>query len=199
MSLGCPQLDPVKQFPASRTENRRILMDAVEEVGGVLEAGREEAEKTGTLPRASVEALEESGLLRLKLPRVLGGAEADLITQLDVLEAVSRIDSAAGWCLMIGAASVGSLAAFLSRRRHPRGFRGWQTASGGGSFFTLRNRRSCQRRVPGQWAVAFRQRNTAFTVGRRRGQGGCGRGRTPGPGKGCGAHLPIWRFTIIGR
>ena len=88
-------------------------MDAVEEVGGVLEAGREEAEKTGTLPRASVEALEESGLLRLKLPRVLGGAEADLITQLDVLEAVSRIDSAAGWCLMIGAASVGSLAAFL--------------------------------------------------------------------------------------
>ena len=113
MSLGCPQLDPVKQFPASRTENRRILMDAVEEVGGVLEAGREEAEKTGTLPRASVEALEESGLLRLKLPRVLGGAEADLITQLDVLEAVSRIDSAAGWCLMIGAASVGSLAAFL--------------------------------------------------------------------------------------
>ena len=36
-----------------------------------------------------------------------------MVTQLDVLEAVSRIDPASGWCLMIGAASLGSLAAFL--------------------------------------------------------------------------------------
>ena len=48
-----------------------------------------------------------------KLPHVLGGAEADPVTQLDVLEEVSRIDPAAGWCLMIGAASLGGSAAFL--------------------------------------------------------------------------------------
>lgn len=89
-------------------------MDAVESVRDTLEAGAQEGEETGTLPRASVDALYESGLLRLKLPHVLGGAEADLVTQLDVLEAVSEIEPSAGWCLMIGAASLGGSAAFLS-------------------------------------------------------------------------------------
>ena len=88
-------------------------MDAVENVRPILEANASLAEETATLPPASVEALYESGLFRLKLPHALGGAEADPITQLDVLEAVSRIDPASGWCLMIGAASVGSLGAFL--------------------------------------------------------------------------------------
>ena len=88
-------------------------MDAIESVRPTLEANAQAAEESATLPQASVNALYDSGLLRLKLPHVLGGAEADPITQLDVLEAVSRIDPASGWCLMIGAASLGSLGAFL--------------------------------------------------------------------------------------
>ncbi len=89
-------------------------MDAVESVRDILEAGAQEGEETATLPQASVNALYDSGLLRLKLPHVLGGAEADLVTQLDVLEAVSEIDASAGWCLMIGAASLGGVGAFLA-------------------------------------------------------------------------------------
>ena len=103
----------LKVFPIDRTEKRRVLMDAVESVRATLEAGGPEAELTATLPPASVNALYDSGLLRLKLPQALGGAEADLVTQLDVLEAVTRIDASAGWCLMIGAASLGGLGAFL--------------------------------------------------------------------------------------
>ncbi len=89
------------------------MLDAVESIRPILEANSSTAEDLGTLPEESVHALYDSGLLRLKLPQVLGGAEADPITQLDVLEAVSRIDPAAGWCLMIGAASLGSTGAFL--------------------------------------------------------------------------------------
>jgi len=100
-------------FPTDTVEKRRVLMDAVESVRPILEAGAAESEEIGTLAKASVDALYDSGLFRLKLPHALGGAEADVITQLDVLEAVSRIDPASGWCLMIGAASVGSLGAFL--------------------------------------------------------------------------------------
>ena len=100
-------------FPYDRDEKHRVLMDAVESVRPTLEANTEESERIGTLAPASVNALYESGLLRLKMPHVLGGAEADLVTQLDVLEAVSRIDPSSGWCLMIGAASLGGLAAFL--------------------------------------------------------------------------------------
>ena len=103
----------VNSFPIDRVTKRRVLMDAVESVRDTLEAGASAAEAAATLPPASVDALYDSGLLRLKLPHVLGGAEADPVTQLDVLEAVSRIDPAAGWCLMIGAASLGSLSAFL--------------------------------------------------------------------------------------
>ena len=102
-----------KLFPVDRAEKHRVLMDAVDAVRSVLEAGAEEGEETATLPRASVDALFESGLLRLKLPHALGGAEADLVTQLDVLEAVSEIEPSAGWCLMIGAASLGGVGAFL--------------------------------------------------------------------------------------
>ncbi len=103
----------LKTFPTDRDEKHRVLMDAVESVRGTLEAGTEESEETATLPQASVDALYDSGLFRLKLPHVLGGAEADLVTQLDVLEAISRIEPSAGWCLMIGAASLGGLGAFL--------------------------------------------------------------------------------------
>ena len=88
-------------------------MDAVEAVRPIIEAGADDSEDKATLVQPSVAALYDSGLFRLKLPHVLGGAEADPVTQLEVLEAVSRIDPSAGWCLMIGAASLGSLGAFL--------------------------------------------------------------------------------------
>ena len=104
----------MKGFPTDREEKRHVLMQAVEEVRPVLEAAAAEGEETGTLPRASADALYDSGLFRLKLPHVLGGAEADLVTQLDVLEAVSEIEPSAGWCLMIGAASLGGVGAFLA-------------------------------------------------------------------------------------
>ena len=100
-------------FPTDTAEKRRVLMDAVDSVRPTLEAGAAESEEIATLSQTSVDALYDSGLLRLKLPHVLGGAEADPVTQLDVLEEVSRIDPAAGWCLMIGAASLGGSAAFL--------------------------------------------------------------------------------------
>ncbi len=103
----------MQAFPTEREAKRRVLMDAVESVRATLEGGAREGEEYATFPRASVDALYESGLLRLKLPHVLGGAEADLVTQLDILEAVSEIDPSAGWCLMIGAASLGGVGAFL--------------------------------------------------------------------------------------
>ena len=75
-------------FPVEPLEKRRVLLDAVAEARDVLTAGTEEAEPTGTLPATKVDALYESGLLALKLPQVMAGAEADLLTQLEVLEGV---------------------------------------------------------------------------------------------------------------
>ena len=100
-----------QQFPTEREAKRQALLQAVENVRGILAANADEAETLRTLPQATVAALRDSGLLALKTPAVLGGAEADPMTQFEVLEAVAYIDSSAGWCLSISAASLGLAAA----------------------------------------------------------------------------------------
>ena len=100
-------------FPEQREAKRQALLDAVESLRGVFLAGSDEGEAAGTLPQSTVDAIYDSGLFSFKTPQVLGGAEADAMIQMDVIEAASRIESAAGWCLMIGAGSLSSMAAFL--------------------------------------------------------------------------------------
>ncbi len=95
-------------------EKRDELLTTVAAIKDTLEANIVATEDQSTLAEASVAALHQSGLLALKLPRELGGIEADPVTQSEVIEAVSRIHPSAGWCLMIGATSIGLPGAFLS-------------------------------------------------------------------------------------
>ena len=122
------------KFPPGREEKRQVLLHAVAEVREVLEAGADQSEREGTLPQDSVDALYQSGLLALKLPAELGGAEADPVTQLEVIEGLARIDSSAAWCTMIGATSVGSWGAFLSDEAIERLFAGGRPPKGAGVF-----------------------------------------------------------------
>ena len=66
----------------------------------------------GRFAPAAVQAIRDAGLFTLKLPQSLGGAEADPVTQIEVIEALSYIDASAGWCLMIGATAIGQPGAF---------------------------------------------------------------------------------------
>ena len=72
----------------------------------------DESERLGTLTPSAVEAIRDAGLFTLKLPMSLGGAEADPVTQIEVIEALAYIDASAGWCLMIGATAIGQPGAF---------------------------------------------------------------------------------------
>ncbi|MCB0187086.1 MAG: hypothetical protein KDE31_22620, partial [Caldilineaceae bacterium] len=49
----------------------------------------------------------------LKVPKELGGAEADPMLQMAVIEALSYIHPATGWCAMIGNGSNGLAAGYL--------------------------------------------------------------------------------------
>jgi len=100
-------------FPRERGAKRVHLLAAVEGIREVVAAGALEAERLGTLPPATVRALAGSGLLALKVPESLGGAEADPVTQIEVLEALTHIDASAGWCLMVASTAVGLPAGFL--------------------------------------------------------------------------------------
>lgn len=99
--------------PDDPEAKRAALLEAVESVRDVLVATSEETEAGRTLAPVAVEALRESGLLALKLPREVGGAEADPIVQMDVIEAVTLIDPAAAWSMFICGAVTGATSARL--------------------------------------------------------------------------------------
>jgi indole-3-acetate monooxygenase len=96
-----------------RAANRSALFGAIDAQRDILLASNEVDEELGTLSAASIEALEASGVLRMKLPRVLGGFEADLVTQMEVLERLAMINPAVSWCAMVGATSLAVPGAFL--------------------------------------------------------------------------------------
>src|SRR3569833_4166630 len=61
-----------------------------------------EIESAGRLPDEDATALRASGLLRLLMPRHLGGEGGAWQSAFDAIEAVARGDGSTGWTLMIG-------------------------------------------------------------------------------------------------
>ena len=103
----------IGHFPADRAALRRCLLDAVEEVSPVIASGIEQAEVDFRLPATTFEALYDAGLFWLKLPRALGGAEADPLVQIEVIAALAEVDASTAWSVMIGSQSTGLPAAWL--------------------------------------------------------------------------------------
>jgi alkylation response protein AidB-like acyl-CoA dehydrogenase len=81
------------------------VLAAVERIRAVLEQHTAEAESERHLSDASYDAMIDAGLFRLLVPRAFGGYQFAPVDAYRVWEAVSRIDSAAGWCLQISAAA----------------------------------------------------------------------------------------------
>ncbi|MBI1299083.1 hypothetical protein GC175_29485, partial [bacterium] len=96
---------------AEHTADRQEWMDKVDSVRETLIAFADEAEEQRTLPRPAADALRDVGFFKLKLPLELGGAQADQALVMEVIEGLSYIHPAAGWCVMTsagGAAMIGS-------------------------------------------------------------------------------------------
>lgn len=94
-------------------ETRETLLAAVDDIAETLAAEWRAEETAATLSPNSVEALATSGIFAMKLPRALGGDEADPVTQLLVLEALAEVNPSASWCTMVGTTAVGLPGAFL--------------------------------------------------------------------------------------
>jgi alkylation response protein AidB-like acyl-CoA dehydrogenase len=65
----------------------------------LLDAAAPRIEAAKALPPDVVDAMHEAKLFRMLLPRVLGGAEADLATFFQVVHAIAEGDASAAWCL----------------------------------------------------------------------------------------------------
>ncbi len=73
------------------------LIDAARDIAPVIQEHRDEADREGHLSRPVLDALFETGLLRMFTPKSLGGLEVDPITRTLVVEEVASHDTAAAW------------------------------------------------------------------------------------------------------
>ena len=105
-------------------ELRARLLAGVARVSASLAASVDSEETQGYLSRETVTALQDAGILGMKTPRELGGLEADLVTQFEVIEALARVNPAAAWCAMVGTTSLGMPGAFLPESGVRRMFSG---------------------------------------------------------------------------
>ena len=71
-----------------------------------IHAVREELETTRRMPVSLVQAIHDAGLFRPYLPRALGGLELPPLTVFRVIEEISKVDGAVGWCTMIASSSL---------------------------------------------------------------------------------------------
>ncbi len=80
------------------------LLTAVERIRPVLEENAPRAEAGRRTPDESYQAMLDAGLFGMLAPEAFGGLELGLAEAMTVWEAVTRIDSAAAWNLVMNQA-----------------------------------------------------------------------------------------------
>jgi hypothetical protein len=96
--------------PAEPT--RPNAVDRARALGDLIVEHRLEGDVQRRLPAPLVTALIEAGLMRLCVPEIYGGPEADPVTLISVIKELGRHDCGTAWCAMI-ASTTASMAAFL--------------------------------------------------------------------------------------
>lgn len=90
----CRSQEPTYGPIMTMTEESRI---STEELALLIRAHASGAEANRRMAPEVMSAIVDTGLLRMWVPRALGGAEMDPNESLDVMENLARIDAATGW------------------------------------------------------------------------------------------------------
>ena len=157
----------MKTFPQDPAARRKMLLDGVTEIADTLKASGPKSEELGTLAPEAVAALRDSGMFRLKLCAEMGGAEADPVTEMLVLESLAYSDMTSGWCTMVGATAIASLGTFLTPDGLAHIFRNGQIPTASISFFPAgRAKRDGKGyRLSGRWRFNSGIRHAEWVVG----------------------------------
>ncbi len=141
------------------------LLACVNRVRPVAIAHAEDSDRRRTLAPPVVDALRDSGLFALAVPRALGGAELDPLGQIAVFEAMARADGAAGWSLMIGAMVTALAGAYLPDAGVARVFSGRPPICAGLLMPSgVARRVAGGYRVSGRWAFGSGVRHADWIV-----------------------------------
>lgn len=111
-SKRLPDTEPVRAGPAP-TPRRDEILARVARIAPILDRTAGESERQRTLCAEALTALHATGLFGLWAPTEVGGYDADLVTQVDVLVELARTDMSACWTMMIGTTVTGVMAAGL--------------------------------------------------------------------------------------
>jgi alkylation response protein AidB-like acyl-CoA dehydrogenase len=87
-------------WPVGRMDAQ--IASSIDGLRDTLQAAEIEGERVRHLPQPAVDALASAGLFKVSLPQELGGWEADVLLELEVFEAVSRISTSACWNVIVG-------------------------------------------------------------------------------------------------
>ncbi len=79
----------------------------------IIEAGAAHSERLGRLCDPTAQALCDSGLFGLLIPRELGGIEADPVTYIDTVEELSYADGSVGWVVIATTFCIAGAASWL--------------------------------------------------------------------------------------
>jgi indole-3-acetate monooxygenase len=152
---------------AQHPKERHALLAQVERIAPILQASGAKSEELATLAPEAVAALRDNGLFWLKLPAAVGGAEADPVTEMMVLEAIAYHDFTSGWCTMVGATAIASLGTFLTETALARVFRDGRIPTASISFFPAGRavRENGGFRLSGRWRFNSGIRHAEWVVG----------------------------------
>jgi len=157
----------VAAFPADRASKRAMLLDAIAKISPTLEASGPRSEELGTLAPEAVKALRDTGMFRLKLAHEMGGAEADPVTEMLVLENLAYHDLTSGWCTMVGATAIAALGTFLTPAGLAHIFKAGSIPTASISFFPAGRavREGGGYRVNGRWRFNSGIRHAEWVLG----------------------------------
>ena len=157
----------IDAFPSDRKLKRKALLDAVDKIAPVLRASGAKSEELGTLAPDAVAALRTAGIFKLKLCTDMGGAEADPVTEMMVLEQLAYNDLTSGWCTMVGATAVASLGTFLPQSGLDKVFANGHVPTAAISFFPAGRavREGSGFRVRGRWRFNSGIRHAEWVLG----------------------------------
>jgi alkylation response protein AidB-like acyl-CoA dehydrogenase len=93
------------------TITRSSLLTTVDDLAPTIVQHADRAERERDLSPEVFEAMRAASLFRMFVPQDLGGLETDVLESFEVIERISRLDSAAGWVLQImsAGATIGAL------------------------------------------------------------------------------------------
>jgi alkylation response protein AidB-like acyl-CoA dehydrogenase len=89
-----------------------VIMSNVKEILPAVQSYTVEIEEGRRLPPSLVKTLKNTGVFRMTMPKNMGGAELDPISQIKIIETLATVNASAAWCSMIGSDS-GFFSSFL--------------------------------------------------------------------------------------